>query len=332
MVIKADTALKESLRTRFEDAVAIEMESAGVIQAAHLNRLDAVTIRGISDAAGTDKGATDEQGWQRRAAANAAAFTAALLVTLHSGTKRTSLTGTTVHEGTRQLLSGRTAGSSSDWRSRVSIMGGITYDIESSDERTAAFKVFVRTLLAEFERLPVGVNHCGSEPLREIVIEDYSTRLRTHSRSQMDKLNGKIRWYWRGGAPRSFNYEPPIYESVEAATAEERRLLEFRDSDLIISLGGRIGTRSGLEQLLDYHRGGTNDVNLIRTPTILLGWFGGSTKEFIDAKQTDLTAILQGYQDLKPCAQLDGWDFGDTPRHLARVLAAAVRRLLRSVA
>jgi 8-oxo-dGTP diphosphatase len=67
------------IREHYNDAVAVEMESAGVAQAGHLNSgTPIVVVRAISDRADGDKSATDTAGWQPRAAANAAAFAAAL--------------------------------------------------------------------------------------------------------------------------------------------------------------------------------------------------------------------------------------------------------------
>ncbi|GAA0452367.1 purine phosphorylase [Actinoplanes capillaceus] len=67
------------VREHYNDALAIEMEAAGVAQAAHLNEaLPVVVIRGISDRADGTKSSTDGQSWQPRAAANAASFAAAL--------------------------------------------------------------------------------------------------------------------------------------------------------------------------------------------------------------------------------------------------------------
>jgi 8-oxo-dGTP diphosphatase len=67
------------IRDHYSDALAVEMESAGVAQAAHLNRsLPAVVVRGISDHADGTKVHTDGENWQPRAAANAAAFALAL--------------------------------------------------------------------------------------------------------------------------------------------------------------------------------------------------------------------------------------------------------------
>jgi nucleoside phosphorylase len=67
----------------YNDAAAIEMESAGAAQAAHLNLgLPMMTVRGISDSASGDKDITDQSGWRRIAAENAAAFALALICEL----------------------------------------------------------------------------------------------------------------------------------------------------------------------------------------------------------------------------------------------------------
>jgi ADP-ribose pyrophosphatase YjhB (NUDIX family)/nucleoside phosphorylase len=67
------------VRRHYNDALAIEMEGAGVAQAAHLNdSLPLVVVRGISDRADGSKVTSDGANWQPRAAANAAAFAAAL--------------------------------------------------------------------------------------------------------------------------------------------------------------------------------------------------------------------------------------------------------------
>ncbi|MEU0883353.1 5'-methylthioadenosine/S-adenosylhomocysteine nucleosidase [Lentzea sp. NPDC005914] len=63
-----DTPLAEQLRNNYNDAAAIEMESAGSAKAAHLNRTPFMTVRGISDKADGDKHTADA------AAVNAAAF------------------------------------------------------------------------------------------------------------------------------------------------------------------------------------------------------------------------------------------------------------------
>ncbi|MFC1436374.1 hypothetical protein ACEZDB_37645 [Streptacidiphilus sp. N1-3] len=74
------STLAQQLKHGYNDAVAIEMESAGVAQAAHLTgRLQALTIRGISDKADGRKHAADAGGSQPRAAAHAAAAVFAVL-------------------------------------------------------------------------------------------------------------------------------------------------------------------------------------------------------------------------------------------------------------
>lgn len=71
------------MRQHYNDALAIDMEAAGVAQAGHLNKgLPVIVVRGISDRADGTKTETDAGNWQPRAAANAAAFAAALAVEL----------------------------------------------------------------------------------------------------------------------------------------------------------------------------------------------------------------------------------------------------------
>jgi 8-oxo-dGTP diphosphatase len=77
-----DSATSDQARViheHYNDAMAVEMESAGVAQAAHLNQsLPVIVVRGISDKADGTKTATDGLNWQPKAAANAAAFAVAL--------------------------------------------------------------------------------------------------------------------------------------------------------------------------------------------------------------------------------------------------------------
>lgn len=62
------------IREHYNDALAIEMESAGVAQACHLNGAAVAVIRGISDLADGTKSTSGDGTWQPRAADNAAAF------------------------------------------------------------------------------------------------------------------------------------------------------------------------------------------------------------------------------------------------------------------
>ncbi|MGW7533296.1 5'-methylthioadenosine/S-adenosylhomocysteine nucleosidase family protein [Amycolatopsis sp. NPDC054798] len=70
------------IRDHFNDALAIEMEAAGVAQAGHLNGTHVAIVRGISDKADGTKNTAADRDWQPRAAANAAAFATHLAIEL----------------------------------------------------------------------------------------------------------------------------------------------------------------------------------------------------------------------------------------------------------
>lgn len=72
--------LARQLRDSYDDAVAIEMESAGAASAAHLNLgLPMLTIRGISDSIHAVKEDSERDGWPLIAARRAAAVAAGVL-------------------------------------------------------------------------------------------------------------------------------------------------------------------------------------------------------------------------------------------------------------
>jgi nucleoside phosphorylase len=101
-----DTSLTVRLRGTYNDAAAVEMESAGIAQAAHMNRaLPMLSVRGISDRADAGKYAADAAGWQHTAAARAAAFAisiSALALSQHMPTG-----GTARADRTLELVTGR---------------------------------------------------------------------------------------------------------------------------------------------------------------------------------------------------------------------------------
>ncbi|MFD7323897.1 purine phosphorylase [Streptomyces sp. NPDC059875] len=70
------------IRQHYNDALAIEMEAAGVAQAGHLSGAPVAIVRGISDRADGTKNSSEDRNWQPRAAANAAAFAIRLAVEL----------------------------------------------------------------------------------------------------------------------------------------------------------------------------------------------------------------------------------------------------------
>ncbi len=88
VVLKSgDDAFAKELRRSYVDAAAIEMEGAGVAQAAHFNDgLPMLSVRGISDRADSAKHETDHAGWPEIAAANAAAFAIAVAADLSAST------------------------------------------------------------------------------------------------------------------------------------------------------------------------------------------------------------------------------------------------------
>lgn len=95
-----DTPLAHQLRIHYSDAAAIEMESAGMAKAAHLNRAPCLTIRSISDRADGQKHAVDGAGWQHIAARNAAAFAMTVAHVVLATTSNTLLPGGNKQQGT----------------------------------------------------------------------------------------------------------------------------------------------------------------------------------------------------------------------------------------
>ncbi|MER5866617.1 5'-methylthioadenosine/S-adenosylhomocysteine nucleosidase [Kitasatospora sp. NPDC002040] len=81
------------IRQHYNDALAIEMEAAGVAQAGHLNGAPVAVVRGISDRADGTKNSSDDRSWQPRAAANAAAFAIRLAVELMGEQRETVMSG-----------------------------------------------------------------------------------------------------------------------------------------------------------------------------------------------------------------------------------------------
>ncbi|WP_410631472.1 purine phosphorylase [Amycolatopsis sp. cmx-4-83] len=76
------SAERRWIREHFNDALAVEMEAAGVAQAGHLNGAPIAIVRGISDPADGSKTTEADRKWQPTAAANAAAFAVRLAVEL----------------------------------------------------------------------------------------------------------------------------------------------------------------------------------------------------------------------------------------------------------
>lgn len=97
------------IRDHYNDAVAIEMEAAGVAQAGHLNAATVAIVRGISDRANGTKTSHEDRIWQPRAAANAAAFAMRLATELTTEPEDTAMqeSNTPNHGGVRNFSSGQ---------------------------------------------------------------------------------------------------------------------------------------------------------------------------------------------------------------------------------
>lgn len=94
----------ELIRRNFNDAAAVDMESAGVYQAAHRARgVPALAIRGISDML-DDKSEANDSEWQPIAARNAARFAVALLGRANTGHIRRNDEDTLSDSGIDYLL------------------------------------------------------------------------------------------------------------------------------------------------------------------------------------------------------------------------------------
>lgn len=115
------------IRQHYNDALAIEMEAAGVAQAGHLSGAPVAIVRGISDRADGTKNSSEDRNWQPRAAANAAAFAIRLAVELVGEQEETPVpqddrarsahrfdrpVSNTVHNSTVGIMAGTVTGSS----------------------------------------------------------------------------------------------------------------------------------------------------------------------------------------------------------------------------
>ncbi|MET7595191.1 5'-methylthioadenosine/S-adenosylhomocysteine nucleosidase family protein [Streptomyces sp. NPDC004082] len=115
------------IRQHYNDALAIEMEAAGVAQAGHLSGAPVAIVRGISDRADGTKNSSEDRNWQPRAAANAAAFAIRLAAELVGEQDETPVpqddgarsahrfdlpVSNTVHNSTVGIMAGSVTGSS----------------------------------------------------------------------------------------------------------------------------------------------------------------------------------------------------------------------------
>ncbi|WBB82111.1 5'-methylthioadenosine/S-adenosylhomocysteine nucleosidase [Micromonospora sp. WMMD882] len=110
------------VRQHYNDALAIEMEAAGVAQAGHLNGSPVVVVRGISDRADGTKTTTDGARWQPKAVANAAAFATTLALELVQETRISS--SRTQAENRRNLTMSPTVSNTASGAAQVGVQAG----------------------------------------------------------------------------------------------------------------------------------------------------------------------------------------------------------------
>ncbi|MDG6101405.1 5'-methylthioadenosine/S-adenosylhomocysteine nucleosidase [Dactylosporangium aurantiacum] len=132
------------VRQHYNDALAIEMEAAGVAQAGHLNRsLPVVVVRGISDMADGTKTATDGVNWQPRAVANAAAFAVALAEQLSA--ERRADQRVSVEANRRSAGMGPTFNNTAKDNARVGMQVGVVEgDVHASPAAAGAIELSVQ--------------------------------------------------------------------------------------------------------------------------------------------------------------------------------------------
>ncbi|MFI5625031.1 purine phosphorylase [Nocardioides sp. NPDC051685] len=88
------------IRQHYNDTAAIEMEGAGIAEAGRLNSVPIGVVRGISDRADGGKTVANDEHWQPRAAAHAAAFAVELAVQMLESGPIAAKSSPRVDEGT----------------------------------------------------------------------------------------------------------------------------------------------------------------------------------------------------------------------------------------
>ncbi|MFE9688023.1 purine phosphorylase [Streptomyces sp. NPDC006285] len=180
------------IRQHYNDALAIEMEGAGVAQAGHLNGAPVAIIRGISDRADGTKSSAEDRNWQPRAAANAAAFATRLAVELVSEQEQNAMSHSYGPPATDH-----TAGYSSNTahQSTVGIMARSVHD--STVHLQASPQTATNTatgLAAELETVGAQLQRChGDHALDDDTYHAAQTELRLARQAAADNTPGSSR-------------------------------------------------------------------------------------------------------------------------------------------
>jgi len=210
---------------------------------------------------------------------------------------------------------------------RVSLVGSASTEIEEDPEKMAALEEFHKQLVLKLDRIGFGINACGSEPLRRVVYRIYADRLFLSSRDQMRQFEHRIRWYWRKGGEAGLSIEPPIGDSREATDALSRQKMEASESDFIVALCGKTGTRSTLERLLHWYEDPNSELSSHRRPLVILSWFGGASAEFSADFRPRIRGLLQEYPELEAGKRIRNWHKKGKTGQLADRLILTLQRL-----
>lgn len=209
---------------------------------------------------------------------------------------------------------------------RIMLLCGTTKEIEDSPTQSQALHYFYKCFILEMERTPFGINTCGAEPLRKVIIDYYCEKLYHWSKQQINEIHDKVRWYYFLTDTVGFNYEPAIYQAIATPGVRERTMMEYADSDIIVAFTGNKGLREQIERLLKYHKEGSHHVNLNRKPLIILGWFGGSAMDILQESLYGIDDLVKIYSDLNPLKRQDLTK--ENAELLASHLVAKIRKLL----
>ncbi|WP_320775790.1 5'-methylthioadenosine/S-adenosylhomocysteine nucleosidase [Streptomyces sp. CRN 30] len=144
------SAEAEWIRQHYNDALAIEMEAAGVAQAGHLSGAPVAIIRGISDRADGTKNSAEDRNWQPRAAANAVAFATRLAVELVEEQEHIDMSHESQDSTAADVLTGHVSNIAHS--STVGIMAGSVTDsnVQIDAHRKTAERVDLITELVDF--------------------------------------------------------------------------------------------------------------------------------------------------------------------------------------
>ena len=209
---------------------------------------------------------------------------------------------------------------------RIALFASSTNKIINSDKKSEALIRFYKTFFKEIERTTFGINTCGSQPIRQVIYEHYFEQLKSRSFESIQNIQERICWFWFQGDNSGFNYTPPIYKNVMTNNFNDRTEQEINNSNLLLAITGGTATLEQLKKIIEYHK--SKKYDLAKNKLIILGWFGGAAKEFIDKFENEISWILDFYPELEPKKEIANWENGDKSIKLAEKLVLTIQALL----